>query len=420
MPSSKRSRVYCRVPKRILRSPQKLPLHLPLTLGLVGPDGGDLPLRLEGESAPQGSQRVLSIREAEERYEFVDVASAPVPSLARGFSAPVIVRYPYSEADLTHLMAHDADPFNRWEAGQRLALRLLLARVEAARAGARVPATDAFLEALSRVLSRAEEDPAFAAEALTLPSESYIAEQTEEIDPDAVQGARIGLRRDIALRLRSELLDAYHAYAVTGPYSPDARSAGRRSLRSICLGYLMELEEPEARALCKRQFDEADNMTDAMAALGALANYECEERNQALQDFYERWKDEPLVVDKWLAVQAGSRLPGTLADVRRLAAHPAFDVRNPNKVYALIRMFCSNQARFNAADGSGYDFAAEKLSEIDALNPQVAARIARAFDRWKRFDAGRRSRARGALERLRDSGRLSKDSSEIVQRALAA
>jgi aminopeptidase N len=180
----------------------------------------------------------------------------------------------------------------------------------------------------------------------------------------------------------------------------------------------MELEEPAMRRLCKDQFDRTDNMTDALAALAALSHFDCPERRAALQAFYARWHGEPLVVDKWLAVQAASRLPGTLQEVRRLIAHPAFDLRNPNKVYALIRGFCANHARFHAADGSGYAFAADMVIEVDALNPQVAARVARAFDRWKKFDAGRRSRARAALERVRAARGLSRDTSEIVMRAL--
>ena len=398
---------------------EKLPLHIPLRLGLVGESGRDLPLQLEGEAQAPHTERVLSLRRAEESFEFVNVPERPIPSLARGFSAPVILRYAWSDAELAHLMAHDSDPFNRWEAGQRLALQLLLARVAALRAGEQPRTPGSFLDAISMVLARADEDPAFAAEALALPSEGYIGEQMQEVDPDAVQAARLGLRRDIARAFRDQLLAAYQRLALAGPYSPDARSAGGRAFRNACLAYLMELEEQEFRALCMRQFERADNMTDTMAALGALANCDCVERTAALESFYARWKDEPLVVDKWLAVQASSRLPGTLTEVRRLAAHPAFDIRNPNKVYALIRSFCANQARFNAADGEGYDFAADKLLEIDSLNPQVAARVARSFDRWRKFDAGRRARAQAALERLRDSGRLSRDSSEIVQRALA-
>ena len=409
----------------------KLPFHIPFALGLVGPDGKDLPLMLEGETA--GAQadrqageitRVLSLRQPQESFVFVGVPTPPVPSLLRNFSAPVKVKYDYSEAELTHLMAHDANAFNRWEAGQRLALALILRAIEARRArnehaAGATAAPQAFVRAFARVLADAPRDPAFGAEALALPSEIYIAEQLDEVDPDAIHAVRNGLRRDLAQALKSELLATYRAQAVPGPYSPDAQAAGKRALRNLCLGYLMELDDAEARALALGQFERADNMTDAMAALAALANCDCAERAPALAAFYDKWKDEPLVVDKWLAVQAGSRLPGTLAEVRKLLAHPAFDIHNPNKVYALIRSFCGNHLRFHAADGAGYRFLAEQVIAIDAFNPQVAARMARAFDRWRKFDAGRRQHASAALERIRDAQGLSKDVAEIVTKTLA-
>ncbi len=401
----------------------KLPFHIPFALGLVGPDGGDMALQLEGEALSERQSgeitRVLSLRQPQESFVFVNVPAPPVPSLLRNFSAPVNVKYDYSEAELTHLMAHDANAFNRWEAGQRLALALILRGIEARRAGSELATPQAFVAAFARVLADAPRDPAFGAEALALPSEIYIAEQLAEVDPDTIHAVRNALRRDLARALRGELLATYQAQTVPGPYTPDAQAAGKRSLRNLCLGYLMELDDAEAHALAIGQFDRADNMTDAMAALAALANCDCAERVPALDAFYAKWKHEPLVVDKWLAVQAGSRLPGTLAEVRKLLAHPAFDIHNPNKVYALIRSFCSNHVRFHAADGGGYDFLAEQVIAIDAFNPQVAARMARAFDRWRKFDAGRRQQASAALERIRDSKGLSKDVAEIVSKALA-
>jgi len=409
----------------------KLPFHIPFALGLVGPDGNDLALRLRGEPAgetPVGEiTRVLSLKTAAETFVFIDVPAPPSPSLLRNFSAPVRVKYDYSEADLTHLMAHDANAFNRWEAGQRLALQLILRGIEARRgqsvdargAGAGSAPPQAFVSAFARVLADAPRDPAFGAEALALPSEIYIAEQLDEVDPDAIHAVRNDLRRELARALNGELLATYEAHAVPGAYSPDAQAAGRRALRNLCLGYLIELDDAGARALALRQFERAGNMTDTMAALAALTNCDCAERAQALDAFYAKWKHEPLVVDKWLALQAGSRLTCALADVRKLLAHPAFDIRNPNKVYALIRSFCGNHVRFHAADGGGYAFLAEQVIGIDAFNPQVAARMARAFDRWRKFDAARRRHAGAALERIRDSQGLSKDVAEIVTKALA-
>jgi len=399
--------------------PGKLPLDIPLAVGLIAPDGAEIPLQLAGEPTPKGTDRVLSVKQPEERFVFTNVPAPPVPSLLRRFSAPVILEFDYSEAELTHLMAHDADAFNRWEAGQRLATGILLRGIEAHRAGQAVDLPPAFVDAFARVLRDGPKDPAFAAEALGLPSETYLAEQMEVVDPDAIHAVRTELRRELARRLESELAGTYASLKTSGPYSPDAQSAGKRSLRNLALSYLMELESTDAYALCAEQFAAADNMTDRMAALAAIANSQAPARDPALERFYQDWKHEPLVVDKWLAVQATSRLPDTLARVERLMHHEAFDIRNPNKVYALIRAFCANHVRFHAADGSGYAFGADRVLELDALNPQIAARIARAFDRWKKFDAGRQAHARAALERIRAKAGLSKDVAEVVTKALA-
>jgi aminopeptidase N len=353
-----------------------------------------------------GDERVLSLKKKAESFSF-PVAEKPVPSLLRGFSAPVILNYPYSEAQLLHLLAHDDDPFNRWEAGQRLAASLILEQ------GGTPSAT--FIEAARAVLR--DPDPAFVAEVLTLPSETFLAEQVAVVDPDRLHASRNALRRSLAAALKSELLTAYRELESKNAYSPDARSMGRRTLRNLCLGYLGELGESR---LAYEQFQRADNMTDAMAALATLANLDCVEREPALAAFYDKWQHDPLVLDKWLAVQAGSRLPATLATVKKLLEHPAFDRKVPNKVYALIRTFAANHVRFHAADGAGYEFLADQIIALNAVNPQVAARMARAFDRWKRFDSQRQAHARKALERVRDTDNLSKDVGEIVDKALAA
>src|SRR5581483_4504424 len=240
----------------------------------------------------------------------------PVPSLLRRFSAPVILNYPYSEAELLQLLAHDDDPFNRWEAGQRVAASIILEH--------KGEPSRAFIEAMAAVL--AEPDRVFAAEVLMLPAESFLAEQMEVVDPDALHEARNTLRRRLAAALRKELVATYERLASSGAYSPDAASIGRRALRNQCLGYLTEFGEAD---LAYQRFRRADNMTDAMAALTALAQLDCPEREKALAEFYARWKDEPLVVDKWLAVQAGSRQTDTLARVWQLLGHPAFDLKVP-------------------------------------------------------------------------------------------
>jgi aminopeptidase N len=362
------------------------PFHIPLAVK-VGPH-----------------ERVLSVTEPEQSFDFA-VPEKPVPSLLRGFSAPVLLHYPYTDAELLHLMAHDDDPFARWEAGQRLAADIILRRKGKPPAG--------FLEAARRVLAGA--DHAFVAEMLTLPSETFLAESLEVVDPDALHAARLALRRAVAEALQPELASAYRELQGAGPYSPDPASIGRRALKNLCLGYLVELG---LTPLADDQFRRADNMTDAMAALGCLANAECPEREPALQAFYAKWQGEPLVVDKWLSVQATSRLPDTLTRVRQLLAHPAFDLKVPNKVYALVRAFAANHVRFHAAGGAGYAFLADRVLELDKLNPQVAARMARGFDRWRKFDADRQAHARAQLERIRGADGLSRDVAEIVTKAL--
>ena len=407
--------------------PAKAPFHIPLAVGLVGADGRDVPLALERETprandagaAARATTRVLSITETEQRFVFTGVPGKPVPSLARDFSAPIELKYDYDLPRLTHLMAHDADPFNRWEAGQRLATTLMLKGIENFRAGRPYGAPEAFVNAFARVLADAPADPAFAAEALSLPSETYLAEQMAVVDPDAIHAVRVGFARTLGEVLRAELKAAYEANAVAGPYSPDAEAAGRRALRNLSLAYLMEAQTEDACALAFAQLTAGENMTDAGAALAILADFDCAQRKQALEAFYAQWKDEPLVIDKWLRVQAMSRLAGTLDEVRRLLDHPAFSIRNPNKVYALIGGFAlGNHVRFHAADGSGYAFLAEQVIALDGLNPQVASRMARAFDRWKKFDAGRQQHARAALERIRAAPKLSKDLAEIVTKSL--
>jgi len=353
-------------------------------------------------------EQLIELRAREECHSFA-APEPPVPSLLRGFSAPVIVHFPYTEAELLHLMAHDDDPFNRWEAGQRLAARIILER-----AG---EPSQAFVAAARSLL--ADSDPAFAAEALALPSETFLAEQMAVVDPDALHENRNRLRRALAGALEAELLATWRAMAVPGPYAPEPAAIGRRALRNLALGYLMELGREDIYALCHGQFERADNMTDALAALGFLAHSDAPQREPALEAFYRRWKDDALVVDKWFAVQAGSRRPDTLSRVRALLAHEAFDPKVPNKVYALLRTFAANHVRFHAADGSGYDFLAAQVLALDRINPQVAARLARAFDRWRRFDAGRQAKARAALERVRDAEGLSRDVHEIVSKALA-
>jgi aminopeptidase N len=398
------------------------PLHIPVAVGLVLPDGSD--------ALPEQT-KVVSLTETTQSFTFENIAAAPVASVLRGFSAPVHLDFEQTDAELAHLMAHDSDAFNRWEAGQRLATRVLLAGIAAAGAGAGagagwIPA--AYVAAVARVLDDGiTGDPALAAEALVLPAEQVLAEEVagrgQAIDPEAIHAARLALRRHLATALRDRFEAVWQALAPTAPYAPEGAQAGCRALRNLCLAYLAESEPSHLKASVMprllAQLNGADNMTDVMAALGTLANLDLPERDAALATFHARWKDEALVVDKWLQVQSTSRLPGTAQRVRELMQHPAFDIRNPNKVYALVRAFCgANPRHFHAADGEGYRLAADVIIELQAMNPQVASRIARCFDSWRKFDAGRQTHARAALERIEGCADLAKDVAEVVGNAL--
>jgi aminopeptidase N len=278
---------------------------------------------------------------------------------------------------------------------------------------------DYLAQAFGRVLADAGNDPAFAAEALALPPEVVISEQLAEIDPQAVHEVRLAMRKFLAERLREPLLRAYEAFTTPGPYSPDAVSSGRRALRNLCLSFLMDLGDAKARALCVAQLQQASNMTDAMAALSAIANCDCPERRPALDAFYAKWQDEALVVDKWLGTEALSRLPGTVARVRELSMHPAFTLKNPNKVYALVGSFGVNHVNFHAPDGSGYQLMMELAVALDAINPQVASRMVRNFERFRRFEPRRQALMRGVLQKIAATPGLSKETGEVVGKALA-
>jgi aminopeptidase N len=393
---------------------------MPFSVGLLDAQGQELPLQLDGESAPQGTHRVLSLRQETEVFRFVGISGPPVPSLGRNFSAPVIIQYDYSDEALALLFIFESDAFNRWEAGQRLVMKFILLAIADYQNGRRVQFPDAFTRGFGRALEDgAKNDAAFAAEVLALPLEVYIGEQLPVVDPDAIHQVRKSLRRQLAESLQSILRTTYDACKVVGPYSPDAESVGRRSLRNLSLAYLMELNDPGIRRLCDEQLRTADNMTDALSALTSLANCDCPERLPALAAFYDKWKDEPLAVDKWLGVQAASSLPGTVEVVRKLTTHPAFDMKNPNKVYALLGSFGGNQFNFHAADGSGYAFYAEQIAALDAINPQVAARLTRNLERWKRFDASRQKLMTDALKKLASLPGLSKETSEVVTKSLS-
>ncbi|SMG17004.1 aminopeptidase N [Paraburkholderia susongensis] len=411
------------------RETQKGPLLIPFAIGLIDKDGRDLPLQLEGEAqAAESTTRVLEFTQTEQTFTFVNVAQEPLPSLLRNFSAPVIVEYDYTAEQLAFLLAHDSDPFNRWEAGQRLATRELLALAARAATGAPLQLDDSVVAAFARVLTDETLSPAFRELALMLPSEAYLAEQMAESNPAAVHAARQFVRKRLANALKNDWLDVYEQHLTPGAYEATPEAAGHRALKNLALSYLTELDDPaQAVRLASAQYETANNMTDRAAALSALLNAAAPqggsaEAQHALDDFYRRFEKEPLVIDKWFALQAtqrGSAQHPLIDTVRRLMAHPAFNLKNPNRARSLIFSFCAaNPAQFHAEDGSGYAFWADQVIALDALNPQVAARLARSLELWRRFTPALRDGMRAALEKVAAQVK-SRDVREIVEKALA-
>jgi aminopeptidase N len=398
---------------------EKLPFHIPVAVGLLDAGGRDMPLTLDGAQA--GTTAVLELTGADQEFVFTGVAGQPTPSILRDFSAPVVLKYGYSDADLLHLFNYDSDPVNRWEAGQRLAMgRLLrLAGLIGANPNATLDVDDVFIDAFRRILVDESLDPAFREQALLLPSETMIADQVDVVDPLAIHTARQFVRADIGARLRAELLAQYEANGTPGEYSPDAASIGKRALKNLALAYLNAAPDEDSIALARRQFDDATNMTDRVAALAALVHARTPAAQDALQRFYDEFQHEALVVDKWFAMQASS--PTTDVDsVRKLMTHRAFTLRNPNRARSLVSTFCAgNAVQFHAPDGSGYAFWAEQVVALDALNPQVASRLARAMDRWRRYAPALQAHMKRALQEVAGQGKLSNDVREVIGKALA-
>jgi len=400
--------------------PVKEPMVIPLALGLVGRDGRDLPLKpSDGRVVERG---VLTLTRPAETFVFGDIDEPPVPSLNRGFSAPIKLVANLSADDLRFLAAHDVDAFNRWQALQTLATRLLLDNVANLRAGKPARRDSGLLDALGAVLGDGTLEPAFIALALTLPGESDLAREIgRDVDPDAVFAARSALRAVVGDHLSGALFDHYRRLSESRPYTPDAAGAGRRALRNVCLDLLVATGRPDAVSLAAQQYQAADNMTDRMAALSTLSLRDVPERTAALDDFYTRYGDNPLIVDKWFTLQATIPEPATLDRVKALTGHAAFSFANPNRVRALIHAFAlANPKEFNRTDGAGYDFIADTVLALDRKNPQLAARLLSALKSWRMLEPGRRAMAEKALQRVAAAPAPSPDVADIVQRALAA
>ena len=395
----------------------KKPQHIPFAIGLLGAEGESLPLKLAADDADAPTDRVLELTDASHTFEFHGLSERPVPSLLRGFSAPVRVFYPWTREQLTFLMSHDSDGFNRWDAGQRLAVDVINSLVSSTDGN-----VDAGLvEAYRSLLADSSLDQALVAKMLQLPSEAYLIELADQPNVPAIHRARERVLAHLARSLRDELLACYHRNTLSGHYEVTPEAVARRSLRNTALAWLLHIDDEEGRTLATSQFNEADNMTDRMGALRALVNsgYE-KEQEQALADFYQQWKDDPQVVEQWFAVQSGSTRTGGLRKVHELMEHPAFDWKNPNKIRSVIGVFAGqNLPAFHAEDGVGYEFLAEQVRKLDDSNPQIAARLVSPLTRWRKFAPVHGEQMKSALETVRDKSGLSRDVYEVVHKSLA-
>ncbi|MBB4039356.1 aminopeptidase N [Microvirga flocculans] len=395
--------------------PTKEAMAIPVALGLVSHDGSPLGAACDRVDA----RGVFLFDEPADSITFTNVPALPVPSLFRGFSAPVKLSLDLPNEELLVLLRHDTDSFNRWQAAQTVAMRLLAALSTGAQK--LDEEIDAFSEALCAFMdSDALADPAFAALVLTLPSEADVAQDIgKDVDPDAIHRARTDMRRRIGKASSQRLHGLYEALAVSGSYSPDAESAGRRSLRNACLDLLAAADRSMGETLAVTQFETASNMTDRLASLSVLTTLPGAAREETLSRFGERYRNEPLVLDKWFALQAAIPEDGTLERVTRLMEHPGFSIANPNRVRSLIGSFAMlNQVQFNRTDGAGYRFLASIVLRADALNPQLAARLLTAFSTWRMMEGTRRRHAEEALQSIAQKPNLSRDVGDIVSRTL--
>lgn len=402
--------------------PEKQNFHIPLRMALLDQQGK--PLVLSGAGlAGDKTDEVLHITDSDQEFTFTGIEHEPVPSLLRGFSAPVRLNYDYSQQALALLISHDEDGFNRWNASQALAMRVL----QALQSGE--PVTDssrmllnAYREILSSALADEKLDRAMLAHLLSLPQLSALIEQAEVADVESIYQARESLLTFLASELAVQFAELFEAVPATTIYRADADSIANRALRNLCLSYLLRGDEARWAGVAYQQFQTANNMTDQLAALRMLVAAKQTESeklsNQALEEFYKRWRDEPLVVDQWLSVQAIAQKPGALSAVKALIDHPAFEFKNPNKVRALIGAFCSqNHLGFHDASGAGYEFLAEQVIALDSINPQIAARLLTPLTRWKKYDANRQRLMQAELLRIKSISSLSKDVYEVVEKS---
>ncbi|PIN19684.1 Cytosol alanyl aminopeptidase [Handroanthus impetiginosus] len=409
--------------------PVKEPMFIPVALGLLGSNGMDIPLssvnhdgKLENitSNGQPVHTTVLRVTKKEEEFIFNDIPERPVPSILRGYSAPVRLDSDLTDDDLYFLLANDSDEFNRWEAGQALARKLMLGLVSDFQQNKPLVLNPQFVHGIRSILGDSILDKEFIAKAITLPGEGEIMDTMEVADPDAVHAVRSFIRKQLASELKEELLNTVKNNRSSQKYEFNHPNMARHALKNVALAYLGALDDAEITELALHEYRTATNMTEQFAALVTLDQKPGKTRDDVLADFYDKWQHDFLVVNKWFALQAMSDVPGNVENVRKLLNHPAFDMRNPNKVYSLIGGFCGSPVNFHAKDGSGYGFLGEMVVQLDKLNPRVASRMVSAFSRWRRYDETRQNLAKAQLEMILAANGLSENVFEIASKSLAA
>lgn len=399
---------------------EKKPFHIPIELGLLDKDGNDIDLEVVGEEAGLNHLQILELHNEKERFVFRGCDQKPILSFLRNFSAPVKVKSHQSREELAFIMANDSDLFNRWDAATRLGVMMILELASSVDSST-YSLDGTYLEAFRKCLTDRQADRAIIAQAITIPAETYISQEMSIIDPDNLHRARNMVIKELRTKLLGDFIHIYQENNVKGAYSITPEAMGVRSLKNCCLKFMMAGEEVEEECLemCLEQYHQSTNMTDSMGALGALIHYPGSERDDILTDFYKRWRGDSLVVDKWFSLQAVSSLKNTLSKVKMLLNHPAFSIKNPNKVRALIGAFCSgNHVRFHDISGNGYRFLTEQIRYLDSINPQIAARMVTPFVNWKRYDNKRQALIHEQLKYLANQKTLSADVAEIVEKSL--
>ncbi len=388
------------------------PFHMPMRLALFAQDGQALAMDSAGSL-----EQVVDIEAHETRLQFPGMPPGVMISAFRGFSAPVILSTDLGNDELARLMVCDSDAFNRWEAGQQLASRVMLAMLDQA-SDAWDALQQPLISAFGDLLSNSQPDHALVAEMMILPGEKYLAEMLEQADVHAVRKVRESLKFALASQAEQELAQHYQANLDQGEYQPHADAIGRRRLKNICLSYLLHLEKNEYFDCCREQFDRADNMTDQIACLQAIVHYRNDLREQIVTRFYQQWQDTALVVDKWFSALGSSTVEGALEDISALFEHPAYSLHNPNRARSLLGALMANSRAFHQPDGAGYAFAANKILQLDAINPQVAARLANPFVHWRKLVPELGQQMKAQVESMLASGDMSNDLNELLSTSL--